>query len=113
MECKQHFYCQFPSYTDSRIAIVSSCALSTGKMPSEGLPMNSVARITDLAPNVFEGGKEKARKRFTFISDERVCQWSGFLDMAICTFHNGCLWWPPFCKSCHMTKINKSCCMKA
>ena len=53
-------------YTDSRIAIVSSCALSTGKMPSEGLPMNSVAWITHLAPNVFEGVKENARKSFTF-----------------------------------------------
>ena len=32
---------------------------------------------------------------------------SGFVDMIICIFHNGCLWRPPFCKACHVTKIKK------
>ena len=51
--------------------------------------------------------KRKGFARLTFFNKFNEKWWSGFLDMVLCIFLDDCLWWPPFCKPCHVIKLNQ------
>ena len=37
----------------------------------------------------------------------KISELVSYINMAICIFLNVRLWWPPFCKLCHVTQIEK------